>query len=176
MDDRQHHSPGSDGNALVEENGNSIKGFKFSASVIQHPVQARMSALSNTTSRRKLEPPLVIKVNLMWNGSQVKLDTKTWSSRQIYQMATKFVCNIVLMDEEGTGIQSYCKAVEGNATFQDQYFDVLIGETSNTALYLEDFDEECLLFVFPDLSVRLKGDYKLKCLVSDLERFGFLMA
>lgn len=137
----------------------------FSISVLQEPVQGRMSGLAATSSRRILDPPLIIRLNIEsianHKPSEWQLRNATW----------RFVCSVVLYHESEMEQLAVARSIEGKT--EDTWFhNNLLGLSCRNCSYFDTPEEERkTLFVFPDLAVRLYGHYRFRCIVSDTIRY-----
>ena len=153
------------GNELESNLNNASQEAEFSISVLQEPVQGRMSGLAATSSRRILDPPLIIRLNIKsiadHKPSEWQLRNATW----------RFVCSVVLYHESEMEQLAFARSIEGKT--EDTWFhNNLLGLSCRNCSYFDTPEEERkTLFVFPDLAVRLYGHYRFCCIVSDTIRY-----
>ncbi|KAJ3323713.1 hypothetical protein HDV06_001443 [Boothiomyces sp. JEL0866] len=130
----------------------------FSAIIRQQPSRGRMCGLGDTVSRRMLDPPLIIQLLLPQPAKN-------------YQ-PFEFICNTTILDaEDGThnGLICFSKTI-GHKTLSTSIKSVLLGQTVTTGVLLNDMksNELQIFFVFPELAVRIQGDFKLCCNIGNL--------
>ncbi|KAJ8325787.1 hypothetical protein BDV3_000974 [Batrachochytrium dendrobatidis] len=144
----------------------------------QQPLRGRMCGFSAVKDRRIIDPPLVLQL--------VTLDNR--NVLEAYQdFNLHILCHISLWSADR---QTDCSAVinprykshnlklrdmpssrkHGCPSEGNQYCQTIIGTTSTPPQVLMDLDgTPGLFFVFYDLSVRVQGDYTLKCQLFELD-------
>ena len=180
--ERKEEEGNKDNVGLLEEQ----YGYEYSVEILQEPLQARMSGLTNTASRRMLDPPLVLKVNL--NGQNV--GGKSLKENDKLNLARQLVCLVELVDADGNN-QSFASTEydthllsdldisrstktlrQGQIIDQSKVLTLLLGQTARSCSYMYlSQKEKSLVFIFSDLSIRVQGQYRLNCSVVHVERY-----
>ena len=153
--------------------------IRYNPKIIQEPCRSRMSGLSSSTSRRMLDPPLVLEVDF-----EELNPGRNIPSYLLSNLASKLVCQVFLSDiDNNSELLSFASTIfrvfpqltsfhqigsgRSNSAYQDHLFPVLLGETCRGCNFIESIHERRLLFVFADLCIRLQGSFRIHCLVTD---------
>ena len=140
---------------------NSSKEVDFSVQILQQPEQGRMSGLSATSSKRILDPPLVIRLNIK------SIANKKPTEWQMRKVACRFICSIVLYHAESDEHMAFTSAIDSQAGFYNN----LLGQTVQSCTFFDTPEvDRRTLFVFPDLAVRVQGSYRMMCSITFPER------
>lgn len=138
----------------------------------QQPVAARMSGMLDMKTKRLLDPPLII---------QIEFDAII-PDDVLSKHADLMVCKLCLLDSNDNPADFATKKVPwdpaGKHLLDPNGFHNMIGSHVSVSVPLvgEEFlqDQEAegtgqairnLFFVFPDLCIRIPGDYYFKCFV-----------
>jgi hypothetical protein len=166
---------GNSGAALPKNQEEIITGY--TVAILQEPVQARMSGLTNTASRRMLDPPLVLNVKVKSAASKIV------EEKDKENLSMDLVCLVELVDGYGKS-QSFASAEYDNhytctqntekdaAIDRSKILTLLLGQTARSCSYMNlSENEKSLLFIFSDLSIRVQGHYRISCTVVHLKRY-----
>jgi hypothetical protein len=137
----------------------------FGISVLQEPVQGRMTGLAESSSRRILDPPLVVQLDIK------SIANMKPSDRQLRTIASRFVCSAILYHDAEMEQMAFARLVEGKADDSGFYNNLLGLSCRNCSYFNTPEESRKTLFVFPDLAVRTHGYYRLLCVVSDMRRY-----
>lgn len=111
-----------------------------------------LGGFSNLPDRRMLDPPLVLKLKI----------PKTTGSKWLHD---RIICVVTLLTTADKHLGSITKQNSSQPSL------ILFGETCCHGHVLEDFEnpsESSLYFIFADLSVRVKGEFKIACHLVDM--------
>jgi Velvet factor len=130
--------------------------------ICQSPKIGRKCGVLETDTLRLLDPPLIM---------ELKID-KDLSDTEMQYVAKSFICKVTLFDLE---TRSNCDYLVETNSDQDQPPKIIqnfVGKRVTTAKVLRDSENlenpKKLFFVFPQLSVRICGNYYISCVVSKL--------
>merc|ERR1719354_881497 len=120
----------------------------------QQPLRGRISGFANLPDRRMLDPPLILQLMLP-------------EESDIEAMASRFVCHVTIYTTNDENASFIGSGRTVNGVFNCHQ--TLLGQTCTSGAMLKDIDSEnAIFFVFPDLSVRIQGEYSLWCRLFDL--------
>jgi hypothetical protein len=94
-----------------------------------------------------------------------------------YDSNKQYICHVVLIDDQTLDFKNMiAKPDRWNLDFEKlkryKVFDCLVGSTSIIGAQLHDTNEKAgVFFIFPDLSIRAQGFYRLLCTVVDLQEY-----
>jgi len=129
-----------------------------------------MSGLAASASRRMLEPPLVVQLQARATSPTTKYPTDGHFRRA----ASKFICNVVLYHDSEPEQLAFAKVIDDPD--EKGFYNNLLGQTCHNCIYTDTPEEDRkLLFVFPDLGIRLQGKYRILCCVVNTERYLLLI-
>jgi len=124
----------------------------------QQPKLGRTCGLVGSQTRRMLDPPLILEA-----------DYKALEAVDVKYLDHNLICKISLRLEDGT-IADYLVAENSPKVKQKEshhFIENLVGNKVQNGQFLNDSfnpkEEKKLLFVFPDLGVRLSGTYFIRC-------------
>lgn len=141
--------------------------FQYHARILQQPLQTRMSGLAPTASRRMLDPPLIVHLRVR-STSTTNPNAKP-TEGQLREAATRFICNVVIFHDSEPEQLAFAKVFDDPD--EKGFYNNLLGQTCHSCIYTQTEDEDRkLIFVFPDLGIRLQGRYRLLCSVVNIER------
>ncbi|KAJ9066474.1 hypothetical protein DSO57_1008966 [Entomophthora muscae] len=128
--------------------------FQYDLEILQHPDRARMCGFGDK-DRRPIDPPPVLK---LISNSQ------THAAEMACQKFVVF-CDIFGVQENHPDLpptEEPMSLVSQQST--EQMVPNLVGTTAATAHYFKSIDpqQEAILFVFPELSVRIEGTFRLR--------------
>lgn len=126
-----------------------------------------MCGLGDSVSRRMLDPPLILQ--LAFTGSIL-------SPLQMTNLASRLICHVSLAGPDPAANQSHLilsnadpSQIQESAR-PENLVKTLLGQTAVNAMILEDVADgnKRMFFVFPDLAIRIQGEYRLVCHVADM--------
>jgi hypothetical protein len=87
---------------------------------------------------------------------------------RLAEAESRYVCHVTLLDAHDLLDASMMMASKSKQCFQNLY-----GHATVPVMLLKDLDgTKVLLFVFPDLSVRLHGVYTLSCQLINVKEYS----
>jgi Velvet factor len=122
--------------------------------ICQQPERGRMCGFTNMPDRRMLDPPLVLKL------------LKPSRSRKYHE---RIICIVTLMDIGNIHLSSIVKPPSSEPS------SLLFGETFCQGRVLDDFEDSSmtsLYFIFSDLSIRVKGEFRLLVQLIDMNNLS----
>lgn len=149
-------------NGLPAPNLTSMK-----LTIRQHPKRARMSGLGEIISRRLLDPPLIVMASFPASTNLSKYQNRLVCSASLFGIsACKNGRNQEDLDVSTVIVPSHSWQA---APARPTCLTVLMGSTKISPSILQDVDGSLqVFFVFNDLSVRIQGDFQIRCDLFDI--------
>jgi hypothetical protein len=138
---------------------------KFSLKIRQEPLHAR-SCLFGI-----LPPKSLVYCFFYCRYPGLVLQLDTIDIKQETVELESFVCQLSLVDNE-----TYEDRTTVRKSDEKQPYQNLVGQRISTGIVLCDPDDgvKKLFFIYPDLAVRIIGEYRLQCQLMQLSRYCFL--
>lgn len=136
--------------SLIDKASNDSSNYVPQMILRQQPECGRICGFTNLTDRRMLDPPLIIEL-------------QGCPTESLEIVASKYSCSLVLFDTKLKSDASFLFSRFQTDT-SGQIYQNMIGPRTVTGTVLKDLDDQMkIFFVFPDLSIRVKGEYYLEC-------------
>lgn len=147
----------------------------FKTIIIQEPIRARMAGKTEGAAKRRLEPPLIVQIDVD-NG-----DPHLAGQERIFELqkiASTTLCQVRLISDQSEIDRSYAEYLL-IGKYKGDIFQILTGGRVQTPELIDFKDyadnqpiihQQRLLFVFPDLSVKTHGYFRLFISVINMER------
>jgi hypothetical protein len=168
----------------------------YTINILQAPTRARMCGINTPLGKRILDPSLVVSLDFRDDshdtggavgvpediaiGSSSNTSTLPPSSsskpslnKNEVLFKDKVVCTVTLCDPDEMQSHSECKSVKPlyarDGTYAIRSAALLIGQRTKTPAYLSiSPGVKRHVFVFTDLSIRLSGNFRMKCSVINM--------
>lgn len=151
--------------AQAAHNPTSTPAPRYRSLIRQHPDRARMSGMGEQVSRRMLDPPLILQLDILPSPT-------LYNPEQLASLGNIVMCSVVLYHATESQIQAVADIPPTpQRTELSRYVPILLGERVKNARYLDTNENtKKHFFVFNDLSVRIQGKFRLHCTVFNLFR------
>ena len=168
-----------------------LKDVVFDVKILQQPLQARMCGLGQVVSKRMLDPPLILQVDIhseickektekIRNDDDENEDCSTILSglmrdtkyeQLMISLEKLLMCNVVLIDASTLESQPFL-ILPPSKRHEQKVQTLLLGSTSKTSVYMETPFNKTMrhLFLFTDLAIRIQGDFRLQCFITNMAR------
>jgi hypothetical protein len=153
--------------------------IEYTTKIKQCPIQGRMCGLGEKVSKRMLDPPLVLEVQVAENTFSRPSASKNLDQHKIMESLSP-------MDEKNIIMESLALQMICVATLYDPYANedlgfvipmkgskatsLLLGTTIKSPKYMQSIEGDIrLLFVLSDLAIRIKGEFQIRCQVINMK-------
>jgi hypothetical protein len=145
---------------LKQEN---LPNTSYHVKIRQEPTRGRMCGLGDAVSRRMLDPPLILQIDYD------SIDNN--SSSKLSNLATQLVCHVnIKAANDDTNMSFLALAGIPDPIPPEQLIRTMLGQSTTAAQMLRDVDgSKKLFFVFPDLAIRIQGEYRIECHIMNIK-------